>query len=212
MANANGAFGLRPIGVVGSAANTTGMTAYRIAYNNSNAIFQGSPVIPLASGFIDRVGAAAGGTVGLVGVFGGCEYVSSTTGEKIFSNYWPGSGADSNHDVIAHVYDNPMQTFVITSDGTLTSRATAIGHTFGNANFAAGQSGSTTTGISSAKLAVGTINNTAALHLRIIGFEDDPSSSDFTAAGIGMIVRLNNSYNSANGALVAGTPSTTGLN
>ena len=88
MANANGAFGLRPIGVVGSAANTTGMTAYRIAYNNSNAIFQGSPVIPLATGFIDRVGAAAGGTVGLVGAFWGCEYVSSTTGEKIFSNFW----------------------------------------------------------------------------------------------------------------------------
>ena len=69
MANANGAFGLRPIGVVGQAANTTGMTEYLIAYNNSNAIFQGSPVIPLSTGFIDRVGAAAGGTVGLVGVF-----------------------------------------------------------------------------------------------------------------------------------------------
>ena len=27
MANSNGAFGLRPIGVVGQAANTTGMTA-----------------------------------------------------------------------------------------------------------------------------------------------------------------------------------------
>jgi hypothetical protein len=211
MANSNGAFGLRPIGVVGQAANTTGMTEYRIATTNTNAIYQGSPVIPLSTGFIDIVGAAAGGTVGLVGVFWGCSYVSSTTGEKIYSNYWPGSGADANHPVVAHVYDNPMSTFVIASDASLTSEATARGHVFANANFATGTSGSTTTGISSAKLGVSTIAATAALHLRIIGIQDDPENSDFTAAGIPLIVRLNNSFNSPNGAIVAGTPSTTGV-
>ena len=211
MANANGAFGLRPIGVVGQAANTTGMTEYLIAYNNSNAIFQGSPVIPLSTGFIDRVGAAAGGTVGLVGVFWGCEYVSSTTGEKVFSNYWPGSGADQNFDVVAHVYDNPLQSYIIASDGTLTSKATARGHVFANANFATAQSGSTATGISSAKLAVGTINTTANLNLRIMGIQDDPASSDFTAAGIPVIVRLNNSFMSPNGTIAGGTVSTTGV-
>jgi len=211
MANTNGAFGLRPIGVVGQAANTTGATEYRIASGNTNAIFQGSPVIPLSTGFIDIVGAAAGGSVGLVGVFWGCEYVSSTTGEKIFSNYWPGSGADSNHPVKAFVYDNPMQTFVIASDASLTDEATARAHVFANANFAAGASGSTTTGISSGKLGVSTIATTAALHLRIIGIQDDVENQDFAAAGIGLIVRLNNSFNSANGGIAAGTPSTTGV-
>ena len=97
MANTNGAFGLRPIGVVGQGYNTTGATEYRIAAGNTNAIYQGSPVIPLSTGFIDIVGAATGGTVGLVGVFAGAEYVSSTTGEKVFSNFWPGSGADTKH-------------------------------------------------------------------------------------------------------------------
>jgi len=211
MANTNGAFGLRPIGVVGQAANTTGATEYRIASGNTNAIYQGSPVIPLSTGFIDIVGAAAGGTVGLLGVFGGCEYVSSTTGEKVFSNYWPGSGADSNFPVKAFVYDNPLQSFVVCSDATLTSEATARGHVFANANFDSGASGSTTTGISSAKLDVGSIATTAALHLRIIGIQDDPENADFTAAGIPLIVRLNNSFNSPNGAIVAGTPSTTGV-
>ena len=211
MANANGAFGLRPIGIVGQAYNTNGATEYRIASDNSNAIFQGSPVIPLSTGFIDRVGAAAGGTVGLVGAFWGCEYVSSTTGEKIFSNYWPGSGADSNFPVKAFVYDNPMQTFIVCSDSTLTSEATARGHVFANANFASGQSGSTTTGISSATLAVGTIAATNTLHLRIMGIQDDIDNSDFTAGGIPLIVRLNNSFNSPNGAIAAGTPSTTGV-
>ena len=211
MANINGAFGLRPIGVVGSAYNTTGATEYRIAAGNTNTLFQGSPCIPLSTGFIDKVGAAAGGSVGLLGVFWGCEYVSSTTGEKIFSNNWPGSGADTNHPVKAFVYDNPMQTFVICSDGTLTNESTARGHIFANANFATGASGSSTTGISSAKLAVGTIATTNTLHLRIMGIQEDPSNSDFAAAGIPLIVRLNNSFNSPNGAIAAGTPSTTGV-
>ena len=211
MANTNGAFGLRPIGVVGQAANTTGATEYRIAAGNTNTIFQGSPVIPLSTGFIDKVGAAAGGTVGLVGVFWGCEYVSSTTGETIFSNNWPGSGADTNHPVKAFVYDNPLQSFVICSDASLTSEATARGHVFANANFADGAAGSSTTGISSAKLAVSTIAVTANLNLRIMGFQDDPENSDFTAAGIPVIVRLNNSFNSPNGAIAGGTVSTTGV-
>ena len=211
MANINGAFGLRPIGVVGSAYNTTGATEYRIAAGNTNTLFQGSPCIPLSTGFIDKVGAAAGGSVGLLGVFWGCEYVSSTTGEKIFSNNWPGSGADTNHPVKAFVYDNPMQTYVICSDGTLTNESTARGHIFANAHFATGASGSSTTGISSAKLAVGTIAATNTLHLRIMGIQDDPANSDFTAAGIPLIVRLNNSFNSPNGGIAAGTPSTTGV-
>jgi len=211
MANSNGAFGLRPIGVVGQAANTTGVTEYRIAAGNTNAIYQGSPVIPLSTGFIDIVGAATGGTVGLLGVFWGCEYVSSTTGEKIYSNSWPGSGADTDHPVTAFVYDNPMQTYVICSDASLTNEATARGHVFANANFAAGTSGSSTTGISSAKLGVSTIATTAALQLRIMGIQNDPDNADFAAAGVPVIVRLNNSFNSANGAIVAGTPSTTGV-
>jgi len=211
MANTNGAFGLRPVGVVGQAANTTGATEYRIASGNTNKIYQGSPVIPLSTGFIDRVGAQAGGTVGLVGVFWGCEYVSSTTGEKVFSNYWPGSGADSDHPVKAFVYDNPLQTFVICSDGSLTNEATARGHVFANANFANGQDGSDTTGISSAKLAVGTVAVTANLNLRIMGIQDDPENADFTAAGIPVMVRLNNHFNSPNGAIAGGTVSTTGV-
>ena len=71
MANSNGAFGLRPIAKVGQNSNSTGVsgyTQYEIASGNSNVIYQGSPVIPLSTGFIDIVGAAAGGTVGLLGV------------------------------------------------------------------------------------------------------------------------------------------------
>ena len=191
MANINGAFGLRPIGKLGQNTNSTGMsgyTLYEIANGNSNVIYQGSPVIPLSTGFIDIVGAAAGGTVGLLGAFAGCEYVSSTTGETVFSNYWPGSGADSNFPVKAFVHDDPMQLYVIASDASLTNKATALAHRFANANFV-----------------------TANLNLRIMGWQDDPENADFSAAGIPLIVRLNNHFNSPNGAIAGGTVSTTGV-
>lgn len=214
MANINGAFGLRPIGKMGQNTNSTGATEYRIAASNTNAIYQGSPVIPLAAGVIDIVGAAAGGTVGLLGVFWGCEYVSSVTGEKVFSKYWPGTGADSNFPVKAFVYDDPAQLFLIATSNVVAAANTEAevrAAVFANANFADADTGSTTTGLSDATLDLNTIATTNTLNMRIMGIMDDPENSDFTAAGVGIIVRLNNHFNSPNGAIAGGTVSTTGV-
>jgi len=213
MANTNSAFGLRPIGKMGHNTNSTGATEYRISASNTNAIYQGSPVIPLAAGVIDIV-AASDTTVGLLGVFWGCEYVSSTTGQKVFSNYWPGSGADSNFPVKAFVYDDPAQLFVIATSNINTSwdtEAELRAGVFANANFADATAGSTTTGLSSATLDVQTINTTDTLNLRIMGIQEDPENSDYSVAGIPVIVRLNNHFNSPNGAIAGGTVSTTGV-
>ena len=214
MANSNGAFGLRPYGILGSAANTTGTTEYRIASDNSNPIFQGMAVIPLAGGVIDDLQAAAGGTVSIAGVFNGCEYVSSTTGETIFSNTWPGSGADSNFPVKAFLYDNPAQLFTIATSNVVAAANTEAevrAAVFANIAFATGNSGSTTTGISSATADLNTIATTNTLALRIMGIMDDPDNSDFTAAGIPLIVRINNHFNAPTGSIAAGTVSTTGV-
>jgi len=199
---------------MGQNSNSTGVsgyTQYEIANGNSSAIYQGTPVIPLSTGYIDIVGAAAGGTVGLLGAFMGCRYVASTTGKPTWSNYWPGSGADSNHPVRAFVADDPMQIFSIATDASWTSKATARAAVFANANFSSGTSGSTTTGNSSAALAISTIATTNTLNLRILGWEEDPANEDFSAAGIAALVRLNNHFNSANGAIAGGTVSTTGV-
>jgi hypothetical protein len=214
MANTNGAFGLRPIAKMGQSTNSTGASEYRIAASNTNAIYQGSPVIPLAAGVIDVVGAAAGGTVGLLGVFWGCEYVSSTTGKKVFSNQWPGSGADTNFPVKAFVYDDPAQLFVIATSNVVAAADTEAevrAAIFANANFALATSGVATTGISSATLDLNTIATTNTLNLRIMGIQEDPENADFTVAGIPVIVRLNNHFNSPNGAIAGGTVSTTGV-
>ena len=220
MANTQKAFGMRPISIEGTASNTTGFsnyTMYEIANGNTNAIYQGMPVIPLATGYIDRCGAAAGGSVSQLGVFWGCQYVDSTTGKPTWKNYWPGSGADSNHPIRAQVYDNPSQVFLICSDASLTTKATLRGHVFSNAPFSSesnygAQDGSTTTGLSAAQLGVAGINTTNTLAMRILGWNEDPDNQDFTASGIGVMVRFNNHFNAGASSVNAGTTiSTTGL-
>ena len=214
MANINGSFGLRPLSKLGGAANSTATSnysLYEIANGNTNKLYHGQPVIPLSTGYIDAPGAAAGGTVGLVGVFQGCEYVSSTTGKPTWSNYWPGSGADSNHAIKAYVNDDPMQLYVIATDASWTNKATARAAVFANANFSTVVTGTDATGLSLGRLAISTIATTAALQMRIMGWVEDSMNEDFASAGIGAIVRLNNQFNSNNGAIAAGTPSTTGV-
>jgi len=191
MANTNVAFGLKPINTAGSAPATQGTNAYFID-SSASAIYQGSMVKADNGGEI-VICSATGDTQAPVGVFAGCEYVSSVTGKKVFSNYWPGSGANTNFDIIGYVYDNPLQRFVIATDATITNKATAVAAIFENSQFNNGASGSTTTGISSAQLDVATLDAAnASLPLKIVGILDDPENADFTAAGIPMIVMLNN--------------------
>ena len=199
MANQDTAFGLRPIGLNGAGANTTGVTQYEIAATNTNAIYQYSPVIPLAAGVIDIVGNANGGTVPALGVLMGVEYVDSSSGKSVWKNYWPGANnvsVDTNHPVKAFVADNPNQLFKVASDATLTDRATAQAAVFANASLGtSARSGSSDNGSSTSALGVSTINTTATLPLRIVGIMDDAGNSDYTAAGIPLIVRLNAHFN-----------------
>ena len=214
MANTDSSYGLRPISRQGSSPSSNGMTEYRIASDNSNPIFHGMAVIPLAAGVIDDLQAAAGGNVSIVGVFGGCEYVSSTTGETVWSNYWPGSGADSSYPVKAFVYDDPNQLFQIATSNVVAAANTEAeirAAVFANIALATGNSGSTTTGKSSATADLNTIATTNTLALRIMGIQDEPANSDFTAAGIPLIVRINNHFNAPTGSIVAATVSTTGV-
>jgi len=192
MANSTGAFGLRPINLAGGAPNSQGTNAYFIA-SDASAIYNGSPVIATNGGSIAITGSASGDTYKHVGAFAGCEYVSSVTGKKTWSNYWPGSGANTNFDIVGYVYDNPTQRFVIATDATFTNRATARAAIFENTQFDSGTSGSTTSGQSSAKMDVATLDaSNESLPLKILGIYDDPTSQDFAAAGIQMIVMFNN--------------------
>lgn len=192
MANTSGAFGLRPINLAGGAPNSQGTNAYYIA-SDASAIYNGSPVIATNGGTIAITGSASGDTYKHLGAFNGCEYVSSVTGKKTWSNYWPGSGANTNFDIVGYVYDNPTQRFVIATDATFTNRATAKAAIFENTQFNTATSGSAVSGVSSASLDVATLDaSNASLPLKILGIYDDPLNQDYAAAGLQMIVMFNN--------------------
>ena len=199
MANQETAFGLRPVGLVGSGANSTGVTEYEIASNNTNAIYNGAIVVPLAAGVIDQAGDTAGGTTQALGVLIGVQYHDSTQKKPVWLNYWPGSGSvsvDTNYPVKALVADNPNQLFVVAADATLTDRATALATVFANASLGtSARSGSTDTGKSSAQLSVSSVATTATLPLRIVGLVDDDANNDYASAGAHLIVRLNAHFN-----------------
>jgi len=199
MANQETAYGLRPIGLVGSGANSTGLTTYEIASDNTNAIYQYSAVIPLAAGVIDIVGAANGGTVPALGVLMGVEYVDSSSKKTVFKNYWPGSNnvsVDTNFPVKAFVADNPNQLFMVAADESVTNRATALADVFSNCSLANGTSGSTNTGRSTAELDISTAATTATLFMRIVGLTTDVANLDYDAAGVNFVVRFNFHFNS----------------
>ena len=210
MANQDTAFGLRPIGLNGAGANTTGVTQYEIASNNTNAIFQYSPVIPLAAGVIDLVGNANGGTVPALGVLMGVEYVDSSTKKTVFKNYWPGSNnasIDTNFPVKAFVADNPNQLFMVAADGATTDRATALADVFANASLATATSGSTANGRSTAELDISTAATTATLFMRIVGLTQDVANLEYASAGVNFVVRFNFHHNAPVAASASQTTS-----
>ena len=210
MANQDTAFGLRPIGLNGAGANTTGVTQYEIASNNTNAIYQYSPVIPLAAGVVDIVGNANGGTVPALGVLMGVEYVDSSSKKPVFKNYWPGSNnasVDTNHPVKAFVADNPNQLFMCAADGSSTDRSTALSNIFANVSLATATSGSTSTGRSTAELDISTVATTATLFMRVVGLTGDEANLDYDAAGVNYVVRFNFHHNAPVAASASQTTS-----
>jgi len=210
MANAlTGGYGLRPIGITGSGPNSTGTTQYEIASNNTDAIYHGGIVIPLAAGVIGKTDQA----VAPLGVLNGVEYVDSGTGKTVFKNYWPGSNnanVDTNHPVKAFVFDNPMQLYVVVADGTNTDRATAQADVFSNCDMASVNNGSTSTGQSSDMLDISSAATTNTLDVRIVGLYEDDANTDYSAVGHQYIVRLNGHFNSGT-TIAVGTYATTGI-
>jgi hypothetical protein len=199
MANIDAAFGLRPYEKSGSNYNNQGVNAYHINFDGlttgtTSLIWTGTPVIPLASGLIDVVGAAAGGTVPLLGVFMGCKY-TATDGTPTWSAYWPGYAAvKASTEATAFVADNPATLFVINAAGALPDNAL-----FANANFSTAITGTNTSGYSLGELDVTTIAAPGGtLNCKIVGFDDQASTAegsvDKTAAGRLAVVKLNVHY------------------
>ena len=180
MANNDAAFGLRPVGELGSGIQNGGTSKYKIAAGYATAIFKGDIVKLVAAGTVQVSGNA---DVANVGVFNGCFYNDPTTQKPTWSNYYPGAVNITTGTIDAFVYDDPNKLFEVQCDGTIAQAG--IGD---NANIAY-TAGSTVNGQSkleiSSTLAGGTAN------LRIIRISEDPDNSDISSANANWIVRIN---------------------
>ena len=173
MANKDAAFGMRPVARIGGTPYTGGQSRYRIANNYDTAIFQGDMVMHVTGGGIEVH--ADGGTVPVVGVFNGCQYTDPTTGEQVYSNYYPASTAAA--DIIAFIIDDPMVIFEIQA-----AIAFPVADLLGNFDIVYTSSGSTTTGISGAELQVTDGGTATSLPLKAIDISQDPENSDVATA------------------------------
>ena len=150
MANTHDKFGLRPIGKLGSNANSTGTTEYKILSGTTGSIFTGDPVKMVNTG---GIAVAAAGDL-LLGVFQGCHYTDSN-GDRIFSPVW--TTATVTSDCKAAVVDDPDALFEVQSAATGSVTQTVVG-LIGVIVYAAG---STISGASGVKISGTIVTGTA---------------------------------------------------
>ena len=192
MANTNTAgFGLQPVMRVGNTPAIQGQSKYEIDAAETNAIYNGEPVVidisATTGGYI--VTAAAG--TACVGVLNGVFYNATTTLKPTWSNYYPAATTPANsEDVTAFVNDDPLQEFTIGTDATLGAtlalRKSKVGLTYATTAAA----GSTTNGKSSLTLGISTAATTAK-QLRLVRVAEDPENETQTAAYCSVIVKVN---------------------
>ena len=194
MANKDAAFGLRPVKMIGGAPWTGGQSRYRIAANYGTSIFQGDMVMQVTGGTVEIH--ADGGTVAIVGVFNGCQYTDPTTGEQVFSNYYPASTNAS--DIIAFIVDDPMVVFEVQANA-----AFPIADLFGNFDIVYTTAGSTVTGISGAELNVSDGGTGTTLSVKAIDISEDPENSDVSSANTNVLVTIQNHIFGVKGAGLA---------
>ena len=194
MANKDASFGMRPVKMMGGSPWTGGTSRYRIAANYGTAIYTGDMVMQVTGGTVEIH--ADGGTVPIVGVFRGCQYTDPTSGEQVFSAYYPASTNAS--DIIAFIVDDPNVVFEIQADDTF-----PIADLFGNFDIVYTNSSSTQSGLSGAELDVTTGATTAGLPIKAIDISEDPDNSDIASANTNVLVVIQNHICGQKGAGLA---------
>lgn len=170
MATTASPYGLRPVNLIGGQpyAGSTRLIKINNAYAAN--IFYGQAVSINSSGvLIADTGTSNVAATGTVGVFVGCTYTDPNLKYKIFKQYWP-TGTVAT-DAYAYVVDDPDVVMQVQADDAVTQAA--LGANIGLSTF----SGNTSTGNSETSADVASINTTATLPLRIVGFVDGPDST-----------------------------------
>ena len=170
MANQDAAFGLRPIGKVGSNRNAGGLSEYEIAASAS-AIYQ-NDVVQTSGAGISIAAATDNGQ--LLGSLQGVFFTAATTAKPTFANNLKASNAAT--DIKGFIHDDRFQLYEIESGAT---GATAQGDIGSNADLSVA-AGAAPHYISKTELT--DTQSTTTANLRIMNVSDDPDNSDLTSA------------------------------
>jgi hypothetical protein len=159
--------GAEPVGTLSASGSYTGKVRhYKIASNDSTAIFYGDFVKMTSAGVVTL----DNGTTALtpIGVFMGCSYTDPNTNQLTFSQFYPASTVAS--DISAYVLNDPFVELKMQGDASLAQTA------LGNNAAVVQTAGSTSIGRSKNSVDASTIATTATLPVKIIEFVEGPDS------------------------------------
>ena len=202
-------YGLKPINLIGGQV-FAGATRQRRIASSAASIGYGDPVQLTSSGTISvSTSTTTPPDAGFAGVFLGCSFVSTVTGQPTFSQAWiSGTSVKSGTYVTAYVADDPNTLFKAVGVSASLNVSTTSGFTYEDigANVAlVDESLNTTTNDSQRGLLLSSVATTRSLPMRIVDVvEDTAFVSSGTTYYPEVIVKFNAPYLTSVSLIVGG--------
>lgn len=191
MATTAGAYGLRPLNLLGGTPFSGATRQYPIASNYALNIFNGSVVKIVGGGGVELDTTAAGlFTKDSIGVFLGCQYTDPNTQQLLFSQNYPANTVAD--DILAFVVDDPNTLFTIQANGAIGLDARGANVVLANAQSTT--TGSLITGNSNVAASSG-VTQAGTAPLRIVDFVTDAQNSPGDAF-TEIVVKINPAFHS----------------
>lgn len=211
MASTLSPYGFKPINLIGGQPFAGQFREFKLATNNSAAIFNGDLVALTSAGVpysINTTSPTPGTTAGIVGICVGVRYVTPTLNQPMYAQYLPAGSITAGYsEVYVRVVDDPDTLFQIQGTAALgtfnsgTSGSGWPGAIGKNAAIGFATAGSTQTGNSGMNLVVGanggSIAATATLALRIVDLVEGTESDTYPEFVVKLNAGLHSYYNSA---------------
>ena len=177
-------YGLKPINLIGGQV-FAGATRQRRIASSAASIGYGDPVMFAADGTIEvSTSTTTAPATGFAGVFLGCQFVSSVTGQPTWSQAWiSGTSVKANTFIYAYVCEDPDQLFqvAVVTGTTVVSTTSGLQYTNINNNVAlVANTLNTTTNDSQQGILLSSANVTDSLPIRIVDLVPDTA---FTYSG-----------------------------
>ena len=177
-------YGLKPVNLIGGQV-FAGATRQRRIASGASSIGFGDPVIFVNDGTIAvSTSTTTAPATGFAGVFLGCQFVSSVTGQPTFSQAWiSGTSVKANTFITAYVCEDPDQLFQVAVVTGTTVVSTSSGLTYTNINNNVALVANTLNTVSydsQQAILLSSADVTASLPIRIVDLVPDTA---FTSSG-----------------------------